>query len=168
MRHWLDARLLLVAGVALLLGAATRPTLEERLAAIDGDYEGGFHGDAAPGCGFRTELAHPDVWRIESNGDTYRFSTRSPFGNDFTYTGRATLVDGQIVVRGTYVATNVLGRGTFEHRIDAHDGAIIVTQAFASSTTPSCSGTGVDAGVRTGSVGSSNALPSPVPLGPDL
>jgi hypothetical protein len=159
--------LLVGAGAAILLGASTRPDLEDRLAAIDGDYQGGFHGDAAPGCGFRTELSHSDVWRIESNGELYRFSTRSPFGNDFTYTGHATLVDGQIVVRGTYVATNVLGRGTFEQRIDAHDGAIIVTQAFASSTTPSCSGTGVDAGVRTGIVGSSKALPSPIPLGSD-
>jgi hypothetical protein len=151
----------------MLIGAATPPTLVDRLAAIDGDYQGGFHGDAAPGCGFSTELAHPDVWRIESNGETYRFSTRSPFGNDFNYTGHATLSDGQIVVRGTYVAANVLGRGTFEQRIDAHDGAVIVTQSFVSLTTPSCSGTGVDAGVRTGSPGTSKALPSPVPLGPD-
>jgi hypothetical protein len=67
----------------------------------------------------------------------------------------------------SYVASNVLGRGTFEQRIDTHDGAMIVTQTFVSSTTPSCSGTGVDAGVRTGIVGSSKALPSPVPLGPD-
>ena len=123
---------------------------------------------AAPGCGFKSELYHPDVWRIESNGTTYRFSTRSPFGNDFTYTGHAALSGGQIVARGTYVAANILGRGTFEHRIDAHDGAVVITQTFASLTTPGCRGTGVDAGVRIGDPGASKALPSPLPLAPEV
>ena len=166
MRSHSYARLFLVAGAAALFGVAGPATLADRLAAINGDYQGGFRGDPAPGCGFPTELTHPVVWRIESNGETYRYTTRSPFGNDFVYTGRAMFVDGQIVVRGTYVATNALGRGTFEQRIDAHDGAAVIRHTFASLTAPGCTGTEVDAGVRTGSVGSSKALPSPMPLAP--
>ena len=161
-----DAGLFVTVASVALLGATAPLTLADRLAAINGDYQGGFHADATPGCGFMTELTHPDVWRIESNGDRYRFTTRSPFGHDFSYTGRALLIDGRIVVRGTYVATNVLGRGTFEDTIDAHDGAVIVTNVFVSNTTPGCQGAGTDAGVRTGAVGSSKALPSPEPLLP--
>ena len=160
------AHFTLAVSTAALLAFGAPDPVADRLAAMAGDYQGGFHGDAAPGCGFATALTHPDVWRIEASGTKFRFTTRSPSGNMFVYTGVATIEGDRTIVRGTYTATNALGTGTFVDSIDAHDGSAIVAQSFASTTTTACHGTGVDAGIRTGDVGSSTALPAPTPFAP--
>ena len=157
--------LVMIAALAAVL--APGPSLDSRLAGVSGVYGAVFSAPASPGCGISGQIIPSvkeaesgdiaSVFRVKASKNSYQMTFSSGRGNLFIFSGVPSVQGDRIRVRGTYktmLATaptrpGILGSGTFDFMVDAHDGAIINVESFNSKTKPGCFVRGaLRAGVR--------------------